>query len=214
MNVCKKHGWQLMRKTKGEAEATRKKIIEAAIEEFKSKGYETTRLEDIAEKTGLTRGAIYWHFNNKMDILTTLLNEMLAKFEDMATVFNEREGTAVEKLRHLLVEIFVCHNLDKQLRDTFWVLISEIKNLLSLEEVHRAGAKLREKYIQLILKIVQDGMKDGEFRDDIDPYDIVWSTFFLIKGTITIDIIGQQLYPVTEKAETLVDIFLNGIVQK
>jgi len=203
-----------MRKTKDEAEVTRQKIIEAAIEEFKSKGYDTTRLEDIAEKTGLTRGAIYWHFNNKMDILATLLNEMLAKFEDMATVFNEREGTAVEKLRHLLVEIFVCHDIDKQLRDTFWVLISEMKNLLSLEEVHRAGAKLREKYVQLILKIVQDGIKDGEIRDDIDPYDIVWSIFFLLKGAITIDIMGQRLYPITEKAETLVDIFLKGIVTK
>jgi hypothetical protein len=144
----------------------------------------------------------------------SLLNEMLAKFEDMATVFNEREGTAVEKLRHLLVEIFVCHNIDKQLRDTFWVLISEMKNLLSLEEVHRAGAKLREKYVQLILKIVQDGIKDGEIRDDIDPYDIVWSIFFLLKGAITIDIMDQRLYPITEKAETLVDIFLKGIVSK
>ncbi len=203
-----------MRKTKDEAEVTRQKIIEAAIEEFKSKGYETTRLEDIAEKTGLTRGAIYWHFNNKMDILTTLLNEMLAKFEDMATVFNEREGTAVEKLRHLLVEIFVCHDLDKRLRDTLWVLISEMKALLSIEEVHWAGAKFREKYVHLILGIVQDGIRDGEIRDDIDPNDIIWSIFFLLKGAITIDIMDQHLYPITEKAETLVDIFLKGLVQK
>jgi TetR/AcrR family acrAB operon transcriptional repressor len=203
-----------MRKTKNEAEVTRQKIIEAAIEEFKNRGYDATRLEDIAEKTSLTRGAIYWHFNNKMDILTTLLNEMLAKFEDMATVLNERQGTAVDKLRHLLVEILVCHDIDKQMRDTFWVLISEMKNLLSLEEVHRAGSTLREKYIQMILKIVKDGIKDGEFRDDVDPYDIVWSIFFLLKGAITIDIMGQQFYPITKKAETLVDIFLKGIIQK
>jgi len=61
-----------MRRTKAEAEETRQRIIAAAGQVFYDKGVFETTLEDIARTAGVTRGAIYWHFANKTELLLAL----------------------------------------------------------------------------------------------------------------------------------------------
>lgn len=61
-----------MRRTKAEAEQTRRALLDAALTLFSTQGYESTTLAQIARQAGTTRGAIYWHFKNKADMLSAL----------------------------------------------------------------------------------------------------------------------------------------------
>lgn len=61
-----------MRRTKAEAEQTRNDILKAALILFDEQGYAQTTLSTIARKAKVTRGAIYWHFENKEEILAAL----------------------------------------------------------------------------------------------------------------------------------------------
>lgn len=65
-------GFAMARKTKEEALITRQQLLDAAIEQFSLRGVSCTTLTDIADAAGVTRGAVYWHFNNKVE----LFNEM------------------------------------------------------------------------------------------------------------------------------------------
>ncbi|QBH97569.1 TetR family transcriptional regulator [Limnobaculum zhutongyuii] len=69
----------MARKTKIEALITRQNILNAALEIFSSKGFTSTSLSDISTLAKVTRGAIYWHFENKDDIL----HEIFCDFEMM-----------------------------------------------------------------------------------------------------------------------------------
>lgn len=60
------------KRTKAEALKTRQELIETAIAQFAQHGVSKTTLNDIADAANVTRGAIYWHFENK----TQLFNEM------------------------------------------------------------------------------------------------------------------------------------------
>ncbi|GKW14441.1 acrEF/envCD operon transcriptional regulator [Pectobacterium carotovorum subsp. carotovorum] len=62
-----------MRRTVLEAEHTRRKIVDAAEECFREKGIVCTTLQMIAERAGCTRGAIYWHFTEKHDLLREVI---------------------------------------------------------------------------------------------------------------------------------------------
>lgn len=55
----------MVRKTKEEAENTRREILKAALEVFYQKGYSRTTFDEIAARINLTKGAVYWHFKNK-----------------------------------------------------------------------------------------------------------------------------------------------------
>ena len=62
----------MAKRTKAEALKTRQELIETAIAQFAQRGVSKTTLNDIADAANVTRGAIYWHFENK----TQLFNEM------------------------------------------------------------------------------------------------------------------------------------------
>ncbi|MBO0663503.1 TetR family transcriptional regulator [Jiella sp. MQZ9-1] len=61
-----------MRRTKECAEQTREAIIDAAEHLFYCQGVAATTLAQIAAEAGLTRGAIYWHFANKLDLFMAM----------------------------------------------------------------------------------------------------------------------------------------------
>lgn len=62
----------MAKKTKADALKTRQHLIETAIVQFALRGVSNTTLNDIADAARVTRGAIYWHFENK----TQLFNEV------------------------------------------------------------------------------------------------------------------------------------------
>lgn len=62
----------MVRKTKEDAELTRRRIIDAARTVFLKRGVSRSTLEHIAAEAEVTRGAVYWHFKNKTDIFYAL----------------------------------------------------------------------------------------------------------------------------------------------
>jgi AcrR family transcriptional regulator len=56
-------------------EATRRKLLEAALQVFSRDGFEAARIEDIAAESGYTRGAFYANFDTKEDLFFALLEE-------------------------------------------------------------------------------------------------------------------------------------------
>lgn len=73
----------MARKTKVEAEGTREKILDAAEQLFFSNGVTETSLERIAEAAGVSRGAIYWHFSDKVDLFKALHERIRLPQEDI-----------------------------------------------------------------------------------------------------------------------------------
>jgi len=72
----------MVRKTKEDAELTRKSIIIAAREVFLVRGVSRTTIEHIAIKAGVTRGAIYWHFKNKTEVFQAMREQVFLPLID------------------------------------------------------------------------------------------------------------------------------------
>ncbi len=62
--------------TKRNTQETRNKLLDAAENVFYKKGVSRTTLNDIAEVAGVTRGAIYWHFRNKVDLFNAMVDRV------------------------------------------------------------------------------------------------------------------------------------------
>lgn len=83
----------MARRTKQEAEATRHALLDAAERVFHAKGVSRTTLHDIAQAAGVTRGALYWHFEDKDDVVAAMLQRVVLPMEDAATAL-PRDATA------------------------------------------------------------------------------------------------------------------------
>lgn len=91
-----------MRKTREEAEQTRKRLLEASYELIKEEGYDRLTQAEIAERAGMTRGAVNWHFRGKEEIYLAVLSDILDKLEEQRIPFlNNPQYTVEEQLYHL-----------------------------------------------------------------------------------------------------------------
>ena len=68
----------MAKRTKAEALKTRQELIETAIAQFAQHGVSKTTLNDIADAANVTRGAIYWHFENKTQLFNVVATAFIA----------------------------------------------------------------------------------------------------------------------------------------
>lgn len=69
----------MARKCKDDAEKTRQAVLESALDVFSEKGYAKATFDEIAARAGFTKGAVYWYFRNKADLLSALIVEYLQR---------------------------------------------------------------------------------------------------------------------------------------
>ena len=72
----------MVRRTKKDAELTRQSIINAAREVFLVRGVSRTTMDHIATQANVTRGAIYWHFNNKKELFDAMRQQVFLPLID------------------------------------------------------------------------------------------------------------------------------------
>ena len=203
-----------MKRTKVEAEVTRQSLLDAALVVFSRKGYESTRLEDIAEEAGVTRGAIYHHFGSKPELFNTLVNETwLRVWPIMEKAMNEG-GTVLDKLRRVMVR-----KISYVEEDPTWRAINELTlfktaRLPELED----GLQIKRDAIHTATSssaaIIQQGIDEGLIRADIDPLDAAIAYYALGDGLLAIWLMEPTYFSLKARAEAMIDIFLQGLAAK
>jgi TetR/AcrR family acrAB operon transcriptional repressor len=94
----------MARSTKEDALETRSRILDAAEDVFYEKGVSRTSLADVALASGVTRGAIYWHFKNKSDLFEAMCERIRLPMEAMVeATADERVNSPLDQLRKTLV---------------------------------------------------------------------------------------------------------------
>src|SRR4051794_12539221 len=63
------------RAARAEAPDGRDEILSAALRVFARRGYGSAGVDEIAAEAGYSKGALYWHFKGKQELLLTLLEE-------------------------------------------------------------------------------------------------------------------------------------------
>jgi AcrR family transcriptional regulator len=84
---------------------TRSRAQKVALELFAEQGYEKTSLREIAERLGVTKAALYYHFKSKEDIVHSLTDDYFADFD--ALVSWAREQPRTEQARHEVLNRYV-----------------------------------------------------------------------------------------------------------
>jgi AcrR family transcriptional regulator len=134
------------------SELTRRKIIDAAVALFNEVGYSSTGLGDVVERAGMTKGALYHHFNSKegSDIL-------LKTFQGIS----RSSAPALENMIHGVLAVVELANTDKLVR--MGAVLLRIFAKFSKESTFNYGVWLSEMAAQ-----ARRAQAEGDLRADID----------------------------------------------
>ncbi|KKC04551.1 TetR/AcrR family transcriptional regulator [Mycobacterium nebraskense] len=144
------------------SEATRRKILDAAIEVFGEVGYAAAGWGAIIERTGMTKGALYHHFDSKESLASDILTE---GSDSLLTAFGNVCGSSspgLENLLHGAFTIVEVLNSDKTVR-----IAEQLASALS--GLNEAAASF---YADLAAKIADEArraIREGDLRQDVDP---------------------------------------------
>ncbi|PIJ50613.1 DNA-binding transcriptional repressor AcrR [Erwinia sp. OLTSP20] len=131
----------MARKTKEQALVTKNQIIDAAIGRFSAFGVSATSLADIAKAAGVTRGAIYWHFKNKTDLLNEILAQSESGLEDLEHEYRLKyPADPLSILREMLVYVLQATACDARRRSLSEIIfhkcefVGEMKTLQLMQQ--------------------------------------------------------------------------------
>src|SRR6478736_1852586 len=68
---------QRTRAARADGREARKELLAAALRVFARRGYREAGVDEIAAEAGYSKGALYWHFSSKAELLTALLDERI-----------------------------------------------------------------------------------------------------------------------------------------
>jgi AcrR family transcriptional regulator len=139
----------------------RSEILHSALRAFRERGYHDTTLDDIAERLGVRRTALYHYFPDKEAILHACHLEAL---EDLKRILREarRYDTAAQRLSHVIREHV------RVMTDTLEGSPLGIE-VTAFSPGHRGSiVAARDRYERAIREIIAEGIRSGEFRP-VDP---------------------------------------------
>ena len=108
----------MARKTKEDTEQTRLAILDSALQTFYEKGFSRTTFDEIAKRINLTKGAIYWHFKNKADLIAAIIKEKIPP-QDL----NKNQISSIAELRERLVKRVLVVEKDKNVKDFLFFML-------------------------------------------------------------------------------------------
>ena len=116
----------MVRKTKAEAEQTRKDIIDAARRVFHTCGVSRSTLEKIAQEAGVTRGAVYWHFENKAELFFAMREDVFAPMLERtdALLLSADFADPLDAIEASIKEFFRVLEECSVVREVFEIMIS------------------------------------------------------------------------------------------
>lgn len=196
----------MARRTKEEASKTREAILDAAVQVFSVLGVSRTTLAKIAKKAGVTRGAIYWHFKNKEDLLSALWEQLLLPFEPLSRASeNPEEPNPLGKLQQTYISFFTSLKKDPQLLKIYQILISKCEAVEDTGTLHLHRVNCHQEGQRIIEKVLRNAITQGQLPENLNVRLASITTISFIDGLVTNWIMFPDLLDVEQEIPTILD---------
>jgi AcrR family transcriptional regulator len=190
---------------------TANRILYQAMRIFLEKGYHGTSIDDITRAAKLTKGALYWHFRSKEDLLKTIIGEYERRFLDgMIQAVNQVKGSFLNKIEKYFRYNAAFAYYNRELCVSFDTLAAELVG--AHHGVETEFRRIYKKYQRFLSNLIVQGKKEKFFKKEIDEnlaalVIIAFHVGILLKWSMNKDEIDGEAY-----VNTFKKIMLQGLM--
>ncbi len=180
----------MVRKSKEDAKITRQQIINAAREVFFTKGVSKSSLEQIAAHAGVTRGAVYWHFENKSDIFHAMREQvflpLIDRMEDI--LFTEHSEAQLKdpllQLEHFFQSTILELTNNIETQETYVIMMSKCEYVDEfasvLQQILNNCSGIVTKFEQVYLQAKNQGL----LNSNLNPEQLAMDSHLFFSGLL------------------------------
>lgn len=202
----------MARKTKEEAEVTRQRILDAAEVVFQRHGVSKTTLNDIAVEANVTRGAIYWHFENKFSLFDAMIHRIIDPFE---------EKLAELQLHHVdeplvFIRTIMLFFLNKLASDERYYRILEIawqkcEYVGEMAELRHRHLECGNRFTVIYAEAIEKAKSQGSLPTTLNAKQAAVGLMAVKDGLIANWTLDRNRFPLSEMAAGIIDTYLAGM---
>ncbi|MEH2919601.1 TetR family transcriptional regulator [Samsonia erythrinae] len=175
----------MARRSKYAAEKTRNKILDAAEDCFHERGIAKTTLGMIAERAGCTRGAIYWHFTEKNDLVRQVLERSpLLLLDELALISNGAFSRPIKAMYQCLRRNLEDIQDNIHLRNVIHLLIFQRECTEDLDIKYWQENDVTADFIRILSDIFELAKKRGEINTPVRSETLACIVFYIFSGLV------------------------------
>jgi len=168
------------RTTEDQWNETHQTIIRVATQLFATKGYNGTSMNDIVKESGVSKGAIYNHFESKEQLFNALLDlETEAGMNQVIALINGSQNT-IEKLKNALK-----YTYSTSVACPREVCMMQIEFMVTASRIDTISPTLLKRYQTIhkfFVDLIEEGKQKGEIRGDVDAEGLVTLVYAALDG--------------------------------
>lgn len=191
-------------RVKRDPEGTRRRILEAATDQFTKFGLAGARVDAIATAAGTNERMLYYYFASKEGLYVAVLEAMYAKFAERESSLDLSDLQPADAMRELAKSIWTHLRENPQ-----WLSLINNENLHEGRYLERSST-LRETIspvLDLMRVTLERGMAAGQFRQGIDPLDfyvtVVGLGYYIVSNRYTLEAFTGRNYADHHRQESI-----------
>ncbi len=199
------------RRTKEEAEKTKEAVLQSALDLFYEKGYSRTTFDEIAKRINLTKGAVYWHFRNKADLLAELMNIKFNQQQELAYI-KSNEILTFEAFRNSMIAdaMHIQDNKD-YCKFLFFILYQMEWSEAIMQKISGQIREIRDFPFFQIKEILTLLQKNGEICPNVDVVEIASILLCMWRGVLSVYICKTYPMNLVQTLTKGFDLVMDGI---
>ncbi|MDR0673725.1 MAG: TetR family transcriptional regulator [Zoogloeaceae bacterium] len=203
----------MARRIREDASITRNHILDAAVECFSEQGVSQTTLDAIAQKAGVTRGAIYWHFEDKVDLFSAMIERLVCPLRidktERLRLMRENPLGFIHAATNKFLEKFT-H--DPNFCRVFEIFLHKCEYVGELAAIRHKYLEERESenHIDIILQAFTLAQKKGQIGMALTPHQATIALISLTDGMIfNWTKSKRQMFPMESYSTIILDAFFD-----
>jgi TetR/AcrR family acrAB operon transcriptional repressor len=205
----------MVRRTKEDAQETRSLILDTAEEVFREKGVGHTTLAEIAAAAGVTRGAIYWHFDNKAALLQAMNDRVHLPLETLHQALADVALTdPLAKMRQSAHSVLAQVAQDPRSRRVFDIFSFKCEFVGEMAVMLERQKESRRHCLQDMRDNLRHAVDKGQLPEDVDIERTAIGLYALVDGLIRNWLLDPESFDLVETGDRLVANFCSGLTTR
>jgi TetR/AcrR family acrAB operon transcriptional repressor len=202
----------MARRTKEEAAATRDSILDAAEKLFVEQGVSRTTLQHIATAAGVTRGAIYWHFDDKGALFNAMMERATLPLEAEMQVLDQAESDdPLVDLRNYMLAVLHRTVEDPVARRVFEIATLKMEFVGEMDAVRQRRKDNMANWMTRAGRRIRLAVDKGVIGRHVDPDRVALALWIIIDGLIHSWMFDPQDFDLIALGKCVIDPYLDGL---
>lgn len=196
----------MARKTKEDAAITRQRIIDAAREVFAARGVSRTSIEHIASHAEVTRGAVYWHFKNKIELFYAMRDQAFLPFIDHidAAALNEESEDPLSTIEQFFENTIQTLNHDAAIREIYEIMMVKCEYVDEFTVVLQQIVTNCHYFIEKLQLLYERAQQKGQLNIGLDPVALALDSHLFFSGLLHMWVKDSRAEGFRQQANTLI----------